>query len=469
MFLNQLDGILSKVNGVIWEWPMIIMLLGTHLFLTVRLHFPQRYIFRSFKLMHTPDDKAPGDVSQMGALSTSLAATIGTGNIIGVATAITLGGPGAVFWCWVTGIFGIATKYAEGLLSVKFRVRANDGKMLGGPMYALERGLGCKWLAVFFCIFAAIASFCIGTSVQSNVASAVLHDAFGVPQTLSGITMAVLVAAVILFGVNGISKVCVTLVPMMGFLYIFGCLALLVVNRSFLGEAVATILKCAFSSESASGGLIGGSVMMAMRFGIARGLFSNESGLGSAPIVAAAAKTRNPVRQAIVSSSSTFWDTVVVCLLTGIVIVSSIVATEGAIIDEDGMMLTQAAFSRLNIIVGGVELGSLIVNIAIIMFTFSTIVGWCYYGEKSIEYIFGPKHYKAARTVFRVILVFVTFAGAIWDVSFVWNLGDFTNVLMAIPNLICLLLLTPVLVSETRKYLWNDRLDDYSDEEPPML
>ena len=469
MFLQQLNEGLSKINGILWAWPMIIMLLGTHLFLTVRLRFPQRYIFRAFRLLRESESGAPGDISQLGSLSTSLAATIGTGNIIGVATAITLGGPGAVFWCWMTGVFGIATKYAEGLLAVKYRVRAKDGKMLGGPMYAIERGLGWKWLSVLFCLFAAVASFCTGSSVQSNVAASVMKDAFGVDPVFCGIFMALFMTVVVVFGIRGIAKVCVALVPFMGILYVFGCLALLVVNRMYLCDTISLILKCAFSSDAVSGGIAGGTIVMAMRFGIARGLFSNESGLGSSPIIAAAAKTRNPVRQALVSSTSTFMDTVVICLLTGIVIVSSMVATDGAVMDSDGMMLTQAAFARLNISVGNIQLGSLIVNIVIILFTFSTIVGWCYYGEKSLEYLCGPRYYKLARLLFRAMLVCVTFAGAVWSVSFVWNLGDFTNALMAIPNLICLLLLSPVIVSETRRYLWNDRLDDSSDEEPPSI
>lgn len=469
MLMHNLNELLSKVNDILWSWPMIIMLLGTHLFLTVRLRFPQRHIFKAVRIIRTPDKNAPGDVSQMGSLSTSLAATIGTGNIIGVATAITLGGPGAVFWCWISGVFGIATKYAEGLLAVKYRVCAKDGKMLGGPMYAIERGLGMKWLAVLFCVFAAIASLGIGTSVQSNVAATVLNDAFGIDKVTSGIFIAALMMVVVLFGVKGISKVCIAFVPFMGILYIFGCVAVLVVNHSFLPDAIALIFRCAFSSDAVSGGLVGGTVMMAMRFGIARGLFSNESGLGSAPIVAAAAKTRNPVRQALVSSTSTFWDTVVICLLTGVVIVSSIVATDGNVMDEDGMLLTQAAFARLNVCVGKFQLGSLVVDIAILLFTFSTIVGWSYYGEKSIEYIFGTRHYMLTRMIFRVLLVFITFAGAVWNVSFVWNLSDFTNALMAIPNLICLILLSPVLVSETRKYLWNDHLDDSSNEMPPSV
>ena len=466
--LQQLNDILSKANDILWNWPMIIMLLGTHIFLTIRLRFPQRHIFKAFRILRSHDERAPGDVSQMGSLSTSLAATIGTGNIVGVATAISLGGPGAVFWCWIAGVFGIATKYAEGLLAVKYRVRTKDGKMLGGPMYSIERGLGSKWLAVIFCIFTAIASFGIGTSVQSNVAATVLDNAFNISPVVSGIIMSALVLIVIVFGVKGITKVCVTLVPLMGFIYIFGCLTVLVVNHAFILKAVSVIVKSAFSTDAVSGGLAGGTIMLAMRFGIARGLFSNESGLGSAPIVAAAAKTRNPVRQALVSSTSVFWDTVIVCLLTGIVIVSSTEATGGNL-TGDGMTLTQTAFARLNIMIGSQPLGTLWVNIAIIMFTFSTIVGWCYYGEKAIEYLAGPRYYKAARLVFRLCLVFVTFAGAVWSVSFVWNLGDLTNALMALPNLICLLLLSPVIVSETRKYLWNGKLDEYSGEEPPTV
>lgn len=320
--MQVLNDILEQISGFLWGWPMIILLLGTHLFLTIRLRFPQRKIFTAIKLSVQKDKNATGDVSQFGALATALAATIGTGNIIGVATAVALGGPGAVLWCWLTGVFGISTKYAEGLLAVKYRIKTKHGKMLGGPMYALERGLGWKWMAVAFALFTACASFGIGCTVQANAISTLTHESYSISPVITGAVVCLLTAAVILGGVKSIAKVCGMLVPFMAIFYVLGCIYILFVNGNYVWPALQLICTSAFTPEAAGGGFVGTSVMMAARFGIARGLFSNESGLGSAPIVAAAAQTRNPVRQALVSSSGTFWDTVVICALTGLVIVS---------------------------------------------------------------------------------------------------------------------------------------------------
>lgn len=305
---------------------MIILLLGTHLYLTIRLRFPQRYIFKAIRLSLQRDKGSTGDVSQFSALATSLAGTIGTGNIIGVATAVTMGGPGAVFWCWMTGVLGISTKYAEGLLAIKYRVHTSDGKMLGGPMYALERGLGCRWLGLIFAFCTVVASFFIGNMIQCNSISMMLNEGYHIPPLATGITIALTTCAVIMFGVKGIAKVCEGLVPFMALFYIGGCLWILGVNHSFIWPALKVIVTDAFNPQAATGGFVGSTIMTAMRYGIARGLFSNESGLGSAPIVAAAARTRNPVRQAMVSSTSPFWDTVVICAITGLVLVSSIMA-----------------------------------------------------------------------------------------------------------------------------------------------
>ena len=306
--MEAINDFFATVSSFLWGWPMIIMLLGTHLFLTIRLRFPQRKIFTAIRLSVSRDKGASGDVSQFGALATALAATIGTGNIIGVATAIALGGPGAVLWCWLTGVFGISTKYAEGLVAVKYRVKTKDGRMLGGPMYALERGVHCKWLAVCFALFATIASFGIGNTVQANAISTMVGQVFGVPLWVTGLVLAILGAAVILGGVKSIAKVCSMLVPFMAIFYVLGCIYILCVNHAYVWPAIKTIVEAAFTPRAAGGGFAGTTVMMACRYGIARGLFSNESGLGSAPIVAAAAKTRNPVRQALVSSTGTFWD-----------------------------------------------------------------------------------------------------------------------------------------------------------------
>ena len=454
--MNTFETITAEVSSLLWGWPMIILLLGTHLFLTIRLRFPQRKIFTAIRLSVKRDDGAEGDVSQFGALATSLAATIGTGNIIGVATAVACGGPGAVFWCWLTGVFGISTKFAEGLLAIKYRVKNADGEMQGGPMYALERGLKMKWLGVLFCIFTALAAFGIGGTVQANSISMLLNESYGISEHLTGFVVAVGVASVIFFGVKGISRVCMALVPVMALFYIVGCFYILFVNRAFLGEAVQLIVSSAFSPQAAGGGFLGSSVMLAARYGIARGLFSNESGLGSAPIVAAAAQTRNPVRQALVSSTGTFWDTVIICALTGLVLVSSVLAYPD--IDYTyGGALTKVAFGKIPYV------GTLILSFGITTFAFSTILGWGYYSGKAMEYLGGKKWLRAYRVIWIVSLYF----GSTMDLTAVWNIADSMNALMAIPNLVSLLLLSGVAARETQKYLWSGQLEDQ--EEPQSL
>ena len=451
--MEQLNNYFSDISTFLWGWPMMIMLLGTHLFLTIRLKFPQRKIFTAIKLSVTRDPGATGDVSQFGSLATALAATIGTGNIIGVATAVSLGGPGAVLWCWLTGVFGIATKYSEGLLAIKYRVKTNDGRMLGGPMYALERGLGWKWLAILFAAFTALASFGIGSTVQANAMSVMTFESYGVPQWLTGLVVCGLLSAVVFGGVKSIARVCGFLVPFMALFYVIGCIVILVINSSFVLPAIKLIFQSAFSPEAAGGGFVGSGVMLAARYGIARGLFSNESGLGSAPIVAAAAQTRNPVRQALVSSSGTFWDTVVICAMTGLVIVSSILAYPD--IDyAHGATLTKMAFSKIP------YLGTPMLAFGVLTFAFSTAVGWCYYGEKAVEYLSGKK----LMLTYRVVYILSVFFGSIINLTLVWNIADCMNALMAIPNLLSLLFLSGVLVSETKKYLWGGKLDEYSEE-----
>ena len=451
--MEQLNNYFSDISTFLWGWPMMIMLLGTHLFLTIRLKFPQRKIFTAIKLSVTRDPGATGDVSQFGSLATALAATIGTGNIIGVATAVSLGGPGAVLWCWLTGVFGIATKYSEGLLAIKYRVKTNDGRMLGGPMYALERGLGWKWLAILFAAFTALASFGIGSTVQANAMSVMTFESYGVPQWLTGLVVCGLLGAVVFGGVKSIARVCGFLVPFMALFYVIGCIVILFINSSFVLPAIKLIFQSAFSPEAAGGGFVGSGVMLAARYGIARGLFSNESGLGSAPIVAAAAQTRNPVRQALVSSSGTFWDTVVICAMTGLVIVSSILAYPD--IDyTHGATLTKMAFSKIP------YLGTPMLAFGVLTFAFSTAVGWCYYGEKAVEYLSGKK----LMLTYRIIYILSVFFGSIINLTLVWNIADCMNALMAIPNLLSLLFLSGVLVSETKKYLWGGKLDEYSEE-----
>ena len=449
--MQDIQLFFNNLSGLLWGWPMIIILLGTHVFLTIRLKFPQRKIFKGIALSVKSDGDSKGDVSQFGALATALAATIGTGNIIGVATAISLGGPGAVLWCWLSGVFGIATKYSEGLLAVKYRVKTSDGTMMGGPMYALERGLHMKWLGILFCVFTVFAALGIGCSVQANSISAMMYESFHIPHYVSGLIMTVLVALVIFFGIKGIARVCSILVPFMAVFYILGCLIILVMNAGFLGEAVSLIAKSAFSAKAVGGGLAGGGLMVAMRYGIARGLFSNESGMGSAPIVAAAAQTRNPVRQALVSSTGTFWDTVIVCALTGLVLVTSILRYPD--IDyHQGALLTKMAFGKVHI------LGPIILTVGLVTFAFSTILGWSYYAEKAIEYLGGKKVIK----VYRLVWVAAVYAGSVVNLAMIWNIADCMNALMAIPNLISLLLLSGVLVKETNKYLWGGKLDETS-------
>lgn len=448
--MESLLQLTSDISEFLWGWPMIILLLGTHLFLTIRLKFPQRKIFSAILLSVKRDKHSEGDVSQFGALATSLAATIGTGNIIGVATAVAYGGPGAVFWCWITGVFGIATKYTEGLLAIKYRSKSEDGKIIGGPMYALEKGLNMKWLGILFCFFTSIAAFGIGNTVQANSISMLLQETTGISVHITGILLAVCVALVILFGVKGIAKVCTTLVPFMALFYILGCVYILFVNSSYLQESFNLIFSSAFTTRSASGGFIGTTVMMAARFGIARGLFSNESGLGSAPIVAAAAQTRNSVRQAMVSSTGTFWDTVVICALTGLVLVSSIVAYPDIDYNQ-GAALTKVAFSKIPYV------GSFILTVGIFTFAFSTILGWSYYSERAVEYLGGKKLIR----FYRILWVISIYVGSVMNLSIVWYISDSMNALMAIPNLISLLLLSGVAAKETQKYLWEDRIDEY--------
>lgn len=452
--MQQINDFFASVSSLLWGWPMMILLLGTHIFLTIRLRCPQRKLFTAIRLSIKRDKDASGDVSQFGALATALAATIGTGNIIGVATAIALGGPGAVFWCWITGVFGIATKYAEGLLAIKYRVQTPTGKMLGGPMYALEKGLGWKTMAILFAIFTMIASFGIGNTVQANAIATIANNTYGISPWIMGAVVCGLTAAVIIGGVKSIAKVCGMLVPFMALFYILGCIYILFVNHNYVWPAISLILKCAFSPEAAGGGFAGSSIMMVARYGLARGLFSNESGLGSAPIVAAAAQTRNPVRQALVSSTGTFRDTVIICALTGIVIVSSIIAYPD-ISYHDGAALTKMAFGKIPYV------GEPLLSFGLLTFAFSTILGWSYYGERAVEYLKGKKW----SYVYRLLYIVAVYVGSIASLNIVWNIADCMNALMAIPNLLSLLFLNGILVHETRKYLWRDRLDKEMEEQ----
>lgn len=447
--MQEIHDFIKLLNGYLWGPPLLVLLFGTHLYLTARLRFIQRHIWLAIRLSLRKDSGGHGDVSHFGALTTALAATIGTGNIVGVATAVSLGGPGAVLWCWLTGVFGIATKYAEAVLAVKYRVKTSDGTMLGGPMYALEKGLGARWLAVLFCIFTALAAFGIGNMVQANSISSMVNETFGISPWITGAVMTVLVAVVILGGIKSIAGVCEKLVPFMALFYVAGCVVILIINASHVLPALELIVRSAFTPQAAGGGFVGASVMMAARYGIARGLFSNESGLGSAPIVAAAAQTKNPVKQALVSSTGTFWDTVVVCAMTGIVLVSSILADPARMKGLGGAALTKAAFQLVPIV------GPVVLTVGLLTFVFSTILGWSYYGERAVEYLAG----KRAILPYRYLWVLAVMLGSVATLPLVWDLADAMNALMALPNLVSLLLLGGVIVAETRRYLWEDNLE----------
>ncbi len=446
-----LEKILQQISDLVWGIPLLVLLFGTHLFLTIRLRFIQRYIGKAIKLSFQRKVEGAGDVSHFGALTTALAATIGTGNIVGVSTAVALGGPGAVLWIWLTGIFGIATKYAEAVLAVKYRVTNPDGLMAGGPMYVLERGLKMKWLGIVFAGLTAFTAFGIGNMVQANSIATMVQETFKIPQWITGILLTGLTAIVILGGIKSIARVCEMLIPFMAIFYSLGCVILLILGAKTLPSALTVIFNSAFTGHAAIGGFIGAGVREAIRYGIARGLFSNESGLGSAPIVAAAAQTKNPVRQALVSATGTFWDTVVVCAMTGLVVVNSGEWIKGL----DGALLTKTAFADIPVV------GPIVLTIGLLTFVFSTILGWSYYGEKAAEYLLGA----SVILPYRITWVIVVMVGSVATMKAVWSFADITNGLMAIPNLISLLFLSGVIVAETRHYLWKDNLDQTA---PPI-
>jgi AGCS family alanine or glycine:cation symporter len=448
-FLNTLDAIVGKVGAFAWGPPMLILLVGTGFWLTFALRGLQ---FR--KLGHAlylalikrkEDSDQPGDITHFQALMTALSATVGTGNIAGVATAIAVGGPGALFWMWITGLVGMATKYAEAVLAVKYREVDEKGEMCGGPMYYISKGLNLPWLGTIFAVFASIAAFGIGNMVQSNSVADAVEATYHIPPLVTGIVLMVCTAAVVLGGIKKIGKVTGVLVPIMIVFYMAGASYIILANIAEVPAALIFIVKQAFNPTAAVGGFAGASIMLAIRMGVARGVFSNESGLGSAPIAAAAAQTKSPITQALVSMTQTFIDTIVVCTMTGLVLIISGLWSNG----ETGAELTTMAFAA------GMPGGAHVVTIGIILFAYSTILGWCYYGEKSIEYLFGVK----AVLPYRIVFVCFVGVGAIAKLSLVWNISDTLNGLMAIPNLIGLLFLTPVVVSETKKYFNNKKLD----------
>ncbi len=458
--MGQIVNYINRIDSFVWGWWMIILLLGTHIFMTIRTRFIQsKTISKGIRLSVTKDPDAEGEVSSFGALTTALAATIGTGNIIGVGTAIALGGPGAVLWCWLTGVFGIATKYAESLIAVKYRVKTSDGRMQGGAMYALERGLHMKGLAVLFALFGGLASFGIGCATQVNAIATVVQENFSIPAWTVGAVIGILVAVVIFGGIKSIAGVCERLVPFMAIFYVIGCIIILCINYDFIVPAIGAICSLAFTPGAVAGGLIGTGIRSAIQYGVARGLFSNESGMGSAPIAAAAAQSRNPVRQALIASTGTFWDTVVVCLMTGLVLVTSIMKNpdiDVSLVDNGGK-LTSLAFGQIPVV------GPLILTIGIITFAFSTVLGWAYYGERCLEYLGGKK----ILLVYRCIYVAVAVIAPVSALNLVWTIADILNALMSIPNLIAVLLLSGVIVSDTKKYI-ND-LDAWDKTPVPVV
>ncbi|MDY2959370.1 MAG: sodium:alanine symporter family protein [Hornefia sp.] len=451
--------ILGAIDAWLWGLPFIIILLGTHIFCTFRTGFVQRFTFKGIKLSVTPDPDGEGEVSQFGALTTALAATIGTGNIIGVATAVASGGPGAVFWMWITGVFGMATKYMETAMAVKYREQTKDGRMIGGAFTALERGLNSKWLGVMFALFGATAAFGIGCMTQANSISTSVKQNFGIDERFAGVIVAVFTAIVIIGGVKSITRVTEKLIPFMAAFYIIGCIWVLVLNKSVLGDSIALIFKSAFSMQAGAGGVFGYAVSTAIRYGCARGLFSNESGMGSAPIVAASAKTRNPVRQSMVSMTGTFWDTVVICALTGITLVSSAVA-HPEFLESGGTNTTVLTFHAFGLIP---VFGRPIIAISLALFAYSTILGWSYYGERCAEYLLGSKIIMGYKFVF----VALAFVGCIIKLDTVWTIADILNGLMIIPNVIGIFLLSGVLVKDLKKY--GNNIDDVDSTPIPVV
>lgn len=433
------------LNSYLWGPPMLLLLVGTGVFLTFFLDGVQfRLLGHSLYLAlikRKEDGEAEGDISHFQALMTALAATVGTGNIAGVATAIAAGGPGALFWMWVTGLVGMATKYAEALLAVKYRVVDARGQMSGGPMYYLAYGLGSKSLGAAFALLTALAAFGIGNMVQSNSVAAAMDTSFGWPTWVTGALMAVGTGVVILGGIQGIARVTQVLVPVMIVLYVGAAMVVVVLRLDQIPSVLALVLQHAFSPTAAAGGFLGATIQQTMRYGIGRGVFSNESGLGSAAIAAAAAKTRLPVTQALVSMTQTFIDTIIVCSMTGFVILSTGVWSSGA----TGAPLTVDAF---NAGLPG-QAGGIVVPLALVFFAYSTILGWSYYGEKSVEYLFGEKLILPYRALFTVMV----FVGALGRVDLIWELADSLNAAMAVPNLIGLLGLAVICRRETRSYI----------------
>ncbi|MDO4841394.1 MAG: sodium:alanine symporter family protein [Phoenicibacter congonensis] len=465
--MEALIDVINAVDGFVWGPPMIIILLGTHLFLTVRTGGIQRKLFKAIKMSYKDDaEGATGDISQFGALCTTLAGTIGTGAIVGVGTAILAGGPGAVFWMWLTGVFGIATKYAEVYMAVKYRERDENGNIMGGTMVVFKRAFmdamgqvpgWAKFGAAAFAFFCALATLGTGDAVQSQAITAILASNIpGVEHWMIGLVITIVVALVVVGGIKNISKVCELLVPFMALAYALGCIVILVMNVDVLWPALQMIVVAAFDPQAAFGGALGSGIIVAMQYGCARGLFSNESGLGTAPIVSSAAQTKNAAKQSLISMTGTFWSTVVMCLLTGIVITSSMIKYPGIISDVNtgtitaGAQLTNAAFTQIPV------LGAPLLSLGIVTFALSTILGWYYYGDRCVSYLFGSK----AVRVYQILYLVACMLGAVGVGDVVWAVSDIANALMAIPNLVAVWLLSGVIAKETKYYVWEGHLEE---------
>ncbi len=451
-----IESILSAIDSFIWGAPLLVLLSGTGLYLTLRLGFIQiRYLPRALGYLFKKDRGGKGDVSSFAALCTALAATIGTGNIVGVATAVQAGGPGAIFWMWLVALLGMATKYAECLLAVKYRVRDKNGFMAGGPMYYIERGLGLKWLAKLFAVFSVmVAFFGIGTFPQVNAITQAMQDTFNIPVIATAIVVTLLVALIILGGVKRIATASSVIVPFMAVLYVATSLAIILLNAEKVPDAIALIIHSAFNPQAALGGAVGFTVMKAIQSGVARGIFSNESGLGSAPIAAAAAQTREPVRQGLISMTGTFLDTIIVCTMTGIVLVLT-----GAWSNPElaGATVTNYAFAQGL----GTSIGATIVTIGLLFFAFTTILGWCYYGERCFVYLVGIRGVK----LYRLVYILLVCVGSFLHLNLIWIIADIVNGLMAFPNLIALIGLRKVVIEETKDYFQRLKINHHDQDD----
>ena len=451
-----IESVLSAIDSFIWGAPLLILLSGTGLYLTLCLGFIQiRYLPRALGYLFKKDKGGKGDVSSFAALCTALAATIGTGNIVGVATAVQAGGPGAIFWMWLVALLGMATKYAECLLAVKYRVRDKNGFMAGGPMYYIERGLGITWLAKLFALFGVmVAFFGIGTFPQVNAITHAMQDTFNIPVLVTAIIVTLLVGLIILGGVKRIATASSVIVPFMAILYVTTSLVIILLNIEKVPDAISLIIYSAFDPQAALGGAVGFTVMKAIQSGVARGIFSNESGLGSAPIAAAAAQTREPVRQGLISMTGTFLDTIIVCTMTGIVLVLT-----GAWSNPElaGATVTNYAFAQGL----GTSIGATIVTVGLLFFAFTTILGWCYYGERCFVYLVGIRGVK----LYRLAYIVLVGLGSFLHLNLIWIIADIVNGLMAFPNLIALIGLRKVVIEETKDYFQRLKINHHDQDE----